>query len=269
MAVPDKGEYPVKLGSFLFTLVEPTKGHELDYNRWYEHDHFYAGCLDGEHCFAGDRFVATRRMKELRSTTPTDMTPDPMVGSYLAIYWILKDCFDEWNRWAVDRVNFLHANKRMFLERTHIHTLMYMLAWSKQRNRNGTTIELALDRNYPGLVIVAGDVAPGHTHAEVDSWFQDTYLPRAMTTPWGPDVVGSGTVKPLSDDAPADVVRAAAGPRRFLQMHFLDHDPAEGWTDGYAKIGEAINDSGLATHVWTGAFINTVFGTDQYVDELW
>jgi len=27
---------PVKLGSMLFTLVEPRRGHEVAYNRWYE-----------------------------------------------------------------------------------------------------------------------------------------------------------------------------------------------------------------------------------------
>ena len=61
-----------------------------------------------------------------------------------------------------------------------------------------------------------------------------------------------------------------ARPRsRFLQLHFLDHDPAEGWSDGYATIGDAIEASGLATHVWTGPFVNTVWGTDTYTDELW
>ena len=62
---------------------------------------------------------------------------------------------------------------------------------------------------------------------------------------------------PLLDDRPADVPPPAAGPSRFLQLHFLDHDPEEGWADGYAKIGQAIEDSGLATHIWTGPFIQT------------
>ena len=38
---------PVKLGSMLLTLVEPHRGHEVAYNRWYERDHFYAGCMVG------------------------------------------------------------------------------------------------------------------------------------------------------------------------------------------------------------------------------
>ena len=55
----------------------------------------------------------------------------------------------------------------------------------------------------------------------------------------------------MKEDRPADVVLPDAGPSRFLQLHFLDHDPEEGWAEGYAKIGEAIDASGLATHVWT------------------
>ena len=131
------------------------------------------------------------------------------------------------------------------------------------------TIELALDHNYTGLVVVAGDVKDGHTHDEVDAWFRDTYLPGRVAQSWGPDLVLDATTLPLLDDRPADVPPPAAGPNRFLQLHFLDHDPEEGWADGYAKIGQAINDSGLATHVWTGAFIPTDFGTDKYTDELW
>jgi len=37
----------VRLGTMLFTLVEPHRGHEVAYNRWYERDHFYAGCMVG------------------------------------------------------------------------------------------------------------------------------------------------------------------------------------------------------------------------------
>ena len=40
-------------------MVEPHKGHEVAYNRWYERDHFYAGCQIGAWNLAGTRFVAT------------------------------------------------------------------------------------------------------------------------------------------------------------------------------------------------------------------
>ena len=32
-------DYPLKVGSMLFTLVDPNLGHEVAYNRWYERDH--------------------------------------------------------------------------------------------------------------------------------------------------------------------------------------------------------------------------------------
>ena len=62
---PDVGG-DVRLGSMLFTLVEPHRGFEVAYNRWYERDHFYAGCMVGPWLFAGRRFVATRALKDLR-----------------------------------------------------------------------------------------------------------------------------------------------------------------------------------------------------------
>ena len=46
---------PIQLGTILFTLVEPHAGHEVAYNRWYERDHFYAGCMIGPWLFAGAR----------------------------------------------------------------------------------------------------------------------------------------------------------------------------------------------------------------------
>ena len=75
-------DHPIVAGSALFTLVDPTEGHEVAYNRWYERDHFYAGCLIGPWLFAGKRWVATRALKDLRFpvdgdavASPVDLTP--------------------------------------------------------------------------------------------------------------------------------------------------------------------------------------------------
>ena len=59
-------DHPIVAGSALFTLVDPNRGHEVAYNRWYERDHFYAGCMIGPWLFAGKRWVATRALKDLR-----------------------------------------------------------------------------------------------------------------------------------------------------------------------------------------------------------
>src|SRR5438067_11122284 len=79
----------IKLGSFLLTIVEPHKGHEVAYNRWYERDHFYSGCMIGPWTLAGGRYVATKDGKALR--TPSDgneITEASDRGSYIALSWL-------------------------------------------------------------------------------------------------------------------------------------------------------------------------------------
>src|SRR5713226_7985521 len=85
---------PIRVGSLLFTMVEPHRGHEVAYNRWYERDHFYAGCMVGPYNFAGRRFVATADLKSLRDPDSSAITGEPARGSYIAAYWVLDGYFD-------------------------------------------------------------------------------------------------------------------------------------------------------------------------------
>ena len=183
------GDQGIELGTMLFTMVEPSKGHEVEYNRWYERDHFYAGCMVGPYTFAGDRFVATKRLKDLRYPAGSPMTPDPQQGSYLALYWVLAGHHDDWNRWSVDTVTWLHANGRMFTERKHVHTVLYDFGWSVQAAERGTSAELALDRHYAGLVVNVGELTEGSTLGDVETWTRTAWAPTAMAAPWGPDLV--------------------------------------------------------------------------------
>ena len=115
-------EYPVKLGSMLFTLVDPHKGKEVAYNRWYERDHFYAGCMIGPWLFAGRRWVATRELKDLRFPAEGPVAVPVDAGSYLAIYWVHADHGQEHFDWAGEQVHWLYSNGRGFAERDHVHT---------------------------------------------------------------------------------------------------------------------------------------------------
>lgn len=261
---------PIELGTLLFTAVEPHKGHEVEYNRWYEYDHFYAGCMVGEHQFAGSRFVSTRRLKDLRTPADSAMCADPMAASFLSIYWVLKGFHNEWTQWAVKTVKELHAEGRMFPQRDHTHTGLYRHRSSAQRTPRGTSIELALDRHFPGLVVTAGELSEGATLDDLTAWTGagGAWGARAFAEPWGPEVVGTSTLLPLPDEAP-DVPKQTGSAERFLQLHFLDHDPEEGWANGWAGWAAALGDAGLGTEVWTSPYIATVHGTDTYTDELW
>lgn len=259
---------PVELGTLLFTAIEPHRGRQVAYNRWYENDHFYAGCMVGPYTMAGSRFVATRRLKDLRSPVDSPMCADPLGASYLSVYWIQKGFHDKWTRWAVDTVSGLHAEGRMFADRDHSHTGMYRHHSSVRRSESTTSIELALDRHLAGLVVTAGELGNDVGLDGLATWTEHEWCRPAFGQPWGPEVVGTSSLLPLPDGAPG-VPTQSTDDRRFLQLHFVDHDPSQDWAGGYGRWGERFEAAGLGTHVWTAPFLATVHGTDTYTDELW
>src|SRR5689334_10322602 len=95
-------DYPVKVGSMLLTMVDPNPGFEKAYNRWYERDHYYAGCLVGPWLFAGSRWVAPRELRQQRwpADERASVVAQPWhAGCYVAIYWVERghhaDHFDD------------------------------------------------------------------------------------------------------------------------------------------------------------------------------
>ncbi len=251
---------PIALGGMLFTLVEPHRGHEVVYNRWYERDHFYAGCMVGADCFAGGRFVATKECKQRRYPTSGPITDDPTAGSYLALYWILRGRFGAWIKWGTEEVHRLHAAGRMFEHRDHIHTLMYKFRDERTPTPDGMPVELALDRCFPGIVAVIGEMAEGRTIEDIDAWFADRPVPA--------EVVATFTPIPLGDDAPGDV-KGDVGRDRFLQLAFVDDDPLAAFDERFASLGGDLEAAGLAEVVFASPFLRTVPGTDTYTDQLW
>ena len=251
---------PIELGSILFTLVEPHRGHEVAYNRWYERDHFYAGCMVGKWQFAGARYVATRDCKARRYPADSPITPDPSIGSYLAVYWVLDGHHDEWNEWGVEQVNWLHANERMFLERDHIHTALYEYAGEANAPGSSTPVELALDRAYAGIAVLIGELAAGRRASDVVRWLDDRPCPG--------DVALVGAPLPLRGDRPADVPDTQATDR-VLVVAWTSEDPLGVWDERFAGLGDAFAAEGLGRIVFASPFLATVPGTDTYTDVLW
>jgi hypothetical protein len=256
----DTREKPIKLGGALVTMVEPHKGHEVDYNRWYERDHFYAGCQIGAWNLAGTRFVATRECKAKRYPADSPICPDPTSGSYLAVYWILAGKFGEWIQWGTNQVNWLHENGRMFPHRDHVHTLMYKYRGEVHADPDGVPTELALDHRYPGLVLVIGELTEGVDAKQVTEWARSRPLPA--------DQLVAFTPIPLLGDAPSDVPRDTAADR-FLHLYFVEGDPVAIWDERFAGLGDEIAASGLGKVVFASPFLATVPGTDTYTDQLW
>lgn len=247
----------VRLGSMLFTLVEPHRGHEVAYNRWYERDHFYAGCMVGPWLFAGRRFVATRDLKDLRFGAEVDVFGGADLGSYLAIYWILDGRHDEHVDWALRQVQWLHANGRMFAERDHVHTMMYRHEVTATTADEPVPAELALDHPFGGLVATVVEPAAG-----VDLEVLGTYLPAA-----GSQLQLAFSPIPLPADAPVTQTGIDRTSSCVLALAFTHGSHHEGW-DRVRRSAEELERKGLGRVLWCAPFIPTVPGTDSYADRL-
>jgi hypothetical protein len=266
---------PIRIGTMLYTLVEPQRGHQVEYNRWYERDHFYAGCQIGAYNFAGARFVSTAPLKELRYPEagaddggPEPLVADPQTGSYLGLYYVLAGHHDEWNRWAVDQVNTLHAAGRMYDKRDHIHTGLYHFEWEYRRDEDGVPAELTLDHRFPGLVSVFVEPGKGITPEQITAWYRESYLPSVLPGSAVATVLAFSPL-PLLADAPGDVPRGESLGQRVLLLFFVDEEPSGSWGAVFADQGQAVAEAGLGHVLWASPFIGTVPGTDTYTDQLW
>jgi hypothetical protein len=261
----------VRLGTMLFTLVEPHRGHEVAYNRWYERDHFYAGCLVGPWLFAGRRFVATQELKDLRFGNEPDLFGGLHLGSYLALYWILARKHRAHVDWAFRQVTWLHEHDRMFAERDHVHTVLYQLAERSDlpdaaggprgdlAGIEDVPAELALDHPYGGLVASLVRLHAGATPDDWAAWAAATY-PRELELGF--------TAIPLPPNAPVTQQGQDRLDGCVMSLTFSAAAP-DTWWDEQRAAADALERDGLGTMAWTAPFIPTVPGTDRYVDQLW
>lgn len=255
----------------LFTLVDPHRGFEVAYNRWYERDHYYAGCMIGPWLLAGSRWVAPQALKRLRLPEDSPFARPVRAGSYLAIYWIHAGHHDDHFRWAGEQVHRLYAEGRGFRERTHVHTALYDHRTSVYRDADPVPVELALDHRYPGLVVAALERAPGAGEAELDAWLEREALPKLCA---GSPVACVAIFAPHptegspTQSAPMDLGSAPGGPERRLLLCFLEAGPASEW-ERFRGFADAIAASKLARTLLLAPFRPTQVGTDAFADQLW
>jgi hypothetical protein len=263
-------DYPVKVGSMLLTLVDPHKGYESAYNRWYERDHFYAGCMIGPFLFAGSRWVAPRELKDLRWPHGETVAKPWDAGSYVAIYWVEQGHHqDHFDHWARPQVFELYSQGRGFLERSHVHTVLFDHIGAAYRDDDPVPVELALDHGYDGLVIVWSDATSG-TARELHQKLTEKHLPALLAnsnieiaSSWTPS---AGENEPRN--APMDLGSKAGGAERLLQLLFIKGDVPDSLASVHAYT-DALESDGLANVQLAAPFFRTVIGTDKYVDQLW
>jgi len=273
-------EEPVRVGAMLFTMVDPHRGYEVAYNRWYERDHFYAGCMIGPGMLSGARWVAPRRLKDLRFPSSSPFAEPVDAGSYLAIYWVHEGQEAEWGDWASKQVWWLYENERGFDERTHAQTGVYDFVSSAAAPSHRVPIALALDHRYESLLVVVTEPTGRRGGAELAAALDDGPLPallasgagalssswivrRANQTNGGSDAAGSS-----GRSSPMPLGASGGSNERLVQLVFSERDPIDTWND-VRTYGAAIESSGLGTVTFAAPFLPTDVGTDTYTDELW
>ncbi len=257
-------EYGVRLGSILFSLVEPEKGHEVAFHRWYERDHFYSGMMSGPDLFAGRRWVATRALKDLRYPAGSPLVDDLAQGSFAVTYWILAGRHEPFVKWAVDRVHELYAAGRMFAHARQVHTSFYRFRWSESRDPDGVPAELALDHPYRGLAALVVDAGDDASDEDLARFVRSEQLPGS---PAGQCLAFSPL--PLPEGAPENTPRTTAPPGRTLLLYFLEEDPQHCWQALFAGCGAELEARGLGRVSYATPFVPTVPGSDRYSDDLW
>ena len=282
--MPDPYQSPVPLDRMLFTMVDPHRGFEVAHNRWYERDHFYAGCMIGRGWFAGQRWISPRRLKDLRFPAAGPVAVPVDAGSYLAVYWMTSE--DPDLTWATEQVRWLYANGRGFPDRTLVHSGIYRYLGTTHRDPDGVPVELAFDHGYPGLGVVVVEPAPGTTRDELQATLDATATALFTSDPRVDMVASFGVLDTAAsrvrDAAPTNDKQPTApgqpgGPSlgseggtddRIVQLAFVEGAPDDAW-DWFRRYADAIAETERGTVTFATPFFAAVVGTDAYLDELW
>jgi hypothetical protein len=258
----------VRVGTVLVSLLDPDRGQEVAFNRWYERDHFYSGCMVGPHFFSGRRFVATRGLKDVRLPAAGSMLPDVKAGSYLALYWILGGHHADAQDWATVRVKALHANDRMFSLRKPVHAGFYASSFAVSHDPDGIPIEVALEHPYAGVGLTMFEANESVGREKLLAALESGWLKDSLS-PYGPSLCLATAPLPIGDDMPAYVERPKGLDRRVLLFTFHPEDPARTLPVWTRRIAEKVEQAGLGRLLLSAPFIPTVPGSDRYADDLW
>ena len=245
----------------LLTLVDPHRGFEVAYNRWYERDHFYAGCMIGPYLFAGSRWVATRELKDApladrrgddREARPTRARTSRSTSSSAAITTTTSTIG------RGTQVNALYADGRGFAERRHIHTVLFDHLGAQYRDEDPVPIELALDHGYDGdrpvwFDGIDRDAAALHASSRRGHCPICSRAPTSRSRARGRRRPGENEPR----NVPMDLGSKAGGPERLLQMCFVQGDVRDALPAAAQPTRTPSAAAGLATTRLVAPFFRT------------
>jgi hypothetical protein len=257
----------VALGAGIFGFVEPHRGSEAAFNRWYERDHLIAAGAMAPWTISTQRWVATRELKALRYPKDGPIAQPVERGSYLSGIWVQAGRFDDQQAWVAEQMPMLARMNRNFDRRDVITTAGYDYRGGAFRDPDGVPAEMALDRRYPGIVLAWLERAAATSLADFESALLERELPALIAdTPLAMALAFAPRPKPAWWPKAAPEVPGIGS--RLLVAFFSECDPRECWSPRLAGLGDRIAASGAGRALLVAPFIPVVAGSDRYADEL-
>jgi hypothetical protein len=266
-AAPQASDRGVALGHAIFALVEPHRGHERAWNRWYERDHLIAAGSCAPWTIATQRWLATRREKALRYPARNPICEPLARGSFLAGIWIQQGRYDDQQRWVAEQVAVLARNDRNFDQRDVLTTAGYDHLGGALRDADGVPPELALDRRYPGIVLIWTERRPDASLDALRAWLVKELLPGALEK--SPIAMAlCFTPKPKAAWWPKAAPEVPGVGERIVIACFTEQDPAACFEQRFAGLGAAIDAGGRGRTLLVAPFVPVVPGVDPPLAEM-
>jgi hypothetical protein len=254
-------------------MVEPHRGYEHAYNRWYEDDHFYSGAMHGPWTFAGRRWVAPKSLRDRRAPVASSAVLPADAGCYISLYWITAGHEDDNARWSyLAMAEALMPHGRGFADRSHVYTAFHRYRFGLVRDSGPMKPHHALDAGFPGLLVEVVDAPSTDEFEPMAAWLRDDCLPSelagssaAMVLAFTPVPFTEGLIN--QPGTPGVNSPEGVG-KQLCLLWFLADDPRY-VTDEVLRAHHAGMAASRLTELrFSGAFLPTIVGTDIYVNQL-
>lgn len=251
------------IGGALITMVEGTEGNAEAYNRWYEDDHFYAGCMAGPWVFAGRRYLVTRRL--LRTAMSAESNSGR--GRFLSVFWHTAGHLDDVRDWALSTLGkALVPNGRGFTERRHLYTAFHVHAFSRVWDQPPMADIHALDHPYGSVVLELVDAPSAQERATLVEFLREELIPASVVEDVGQCL--AFLPRPFDPAMAARTGWTGQDPDRrvcllWFYRHALDCLPPT-----FAEHAQRLRCEGRGELTAAIPFVATVPGTNAYADDL-
>jgi hypothetical protein len=265
---PQPSDLRGAVGHAVFSFVEPHRGHERAWNRWYERDHFMALGAAAPWTLATARWLATRREKALRFPAKNPICEPASRGSFVSAIWVQKGRYDDQQTWVAEQMPIHAAHGRLFERRDVVTTAGYDLLACVRRDADGVPPELALDRRYPGLTLVWTERHPSVSQHRFAAWLAEELLPGALEK--SPIALAfCFAPRPKAAWWPKAAPEVPGLGDRVLLACFTEEPPAECFEPRFGGLLPAIDAGGRGRGLFAAPFVPVVPGVDPPVDALY